>query len=201
MGLPSASRSRRQHSATRYDGVITCDHGRVSTTTRLVRLDDVPVLAELLRANREFLAPWEPIRGDDYFTAEGQHAVIRDALERHEQGTTVPHVILESGRVVGRINLNNIVRGPFQSCSLGYWVGSADNRRGVATAAVRGIARVAFEEMGLHRIEAGTLLHNVASQRVLERNGFARFGVAPKYLNIAGEWQDHAMYQLVTAAT
>jgi ribosomal-protein-alanine N-acetyltransferase len=186
--------------ATQFDGVVACDHGRVNTTTRLVRLDDVPVLAELHRANREFLAPWEPIRGEDYFTVEGQRAVVRAALERHEQGATLPHVILESGQVVGRITLNEIVRGPFQSCHLGYWVGAADNGRGVATAAVRAITRVAFGEMGLHRIEAGTLLHNVASQRVLERNGFARFGVAPKYLNIAGQWQDHAMYQLVTAA-
>jgi ribosomal-protein-alanine N-acetyltransferase len=170
----------------------------VRIATRLVTLDDVPVLAELLRANRDFLAPWEPIRSDDYFTVEGQRAVIRAALERHEQGATVPHLIIDSGRVVGLITLSGIARGPFQSCNLGYWVGSADNGRGVATAAVRGIARVAFEEMGLHRIEAGTLLHNRASQRVLERNGFVRFGVAPKYVNIAGEWQDHALYQLVT---
>ena len=56
---------------------------------------------------------------------------------------------------------------------------------------------VAFAELGLHRIEAGTLLHNVASQRVLERNGFVRFGLAPAYLKIAGSWKDHAMYQVL----
>lgn len=93
--------------------------------------------------------------------------------------------------------LNEIVRGPLQSCSLGYWVSASDNGRGVATAAVRDIIRVAFEELGLHRIQAGTLLHNVRSQRVLEHNGFVRFGVAPEYLNIAGEWQDNALYQVV----
>lgn len=63
--------------------------------------------------------------------------------------------------------------------------------------AVREIVRVAFEELGLHRVRAETLLHNVRSQRVLERNGFVRFGMAPRYLNIAGRWQDHAMYQVV----
>jgi ribosomal-protein-alanine N-acetyltransferase len=57
--------------------------------------------------------------------------------------------------------------------------------------------RLAFWEMGLHRIQAGTLLYNVRSQRVLERTGFVRFGVAPAYLSIAGEWQDHALYQIV----
>ena len=166
--------------------------------TRLVALDDVPLLAELLRIDRDFLAPWEPIREDDYFTVDGQLKVIQAALELHQEGSALPHVILDdSGRVVGRITLNEIVRGPLQSCSLGYWVSASDNGRGVATAAVRDIIRVAFEELGLHRIQAGTLLHNVRSQRVLEHNGFVWFGVAPEYLNIAGEWQDNALYQVV----
>ena len=169
--------------------------------TRLITLEDAPVLAELLRANRDFLAPWEPIRGEDYPTVDGQRTDIGAALERHEQGTALPHVIVEdSGRVVGRITLQGIVRGPFQSCSVGYWLSAADNGRGLATAAVRDIMRVAFDELGLHRIEAGTLLHNIRSQRVLERNGFVRFGVAPTYLKIAGDWQDHALYQVLSPA-
>jgi [ribosomal protein S5]-alanine N-acetyltransferase len=166
--------------------------------TRLVTLDDAPALAELLQVNRTFLAPWEPVRDDDYFTVAGQSAALTSALERYEQGTALPSVIVdESGRVVGRITLSDIVRGPFQSCHLGYWLSSAENGRGLATSAVRDIIRVAFEELRLHRIQAGTLLHNVRSQAVLERNGFIRFGVAPAYLNIAGQWQDHALYQIV----
>ena len=184
-------------SATRPAGQ-GCDHGRVSAT-RLVTLDDVPALAELVRVNRDFLAPWDPIRGDDFYTVDGQRAAIEALLARHDGGWIRPHVILDdSGRVVGRITLNEIVRGPFQSCHLGYWVSAADNGRGLATAAVRDMMRVAFDELGLHRIQAGTLLHNIGSQRVLERNGFVRFGVAPEYLNIAGKWQDHALYQVLS---
>jgi ribosomal-protein-alanine N-acetyltransferase len=168
--------------------------------TRRITLDDAPVFAELLRANREFLAPWEPVRPEAYFTDGGQREVIRAALEQQEQGSTLPHVIVDdSGSVVGRITLNGITRGPFQSCSLGYWLSASDNGRGLATAAVRDMMRVAFEELGLHRIEAGTLLHNVRSQRVLERNGFVRFGVAPAYLKIAGAWQDHVLFQVLTS--
>ena len=170
-----------------------------STTARLVTLDDAPVLAELLRVNRDFLAPWEPIRPQEYVTVDGQRAVIAAALGQHEQGVKVPHVIVDgSGRVVGCITLYEIVRGPFQSCSLGYWVSAEDNGHGLATAAVRDLIRLAFDELRLHRVQAGTLLHNVRSQRVLERNGFVRFGVAPSYLNVAGRWQHHALYQAVT---
>lgn len=167
--------------------------------TRRITLDDAPVIAGLVRANREFLAPWEPIRPEGYATVDGQREAIRAALEQHEQGSTLPHVIVDdSGRVVGRITLNGITRGPFQSCSLGYWLSAAENGRGLATAAVHDMMRLAFEELGLHRVEAGTLLHNVRSQRVLERNGFVRFGVAPAYLKIAGAWQDHILFQVLT---
>ncbi|MET8910377.1 GNAT family protein [Micromonospora sp. NPDC004551] len=166
--------------------------------TRLITSEDAPALAEVLRANREFLAPWDPIRSEDYFTAEGQRAVIEADLQQYEQGSKLPHVILDdSGRVIGRITLNGIVRGPFQSCAMGYWVSVSHNGQGFATRAVREIVRLAFDELGLHRVQAETLLHNARSQRVLERNGFVQFGMAPEYLNIASRWQDHAMYQVV----
>ncbi len=97
--------------------------------------------------------------------------------------------------MVGRITLNEIVRGPFLSCRIGYWLSAAANGRGLATRAVAEMVRVAFEELRLHRIEAGTLPDNLRSQRVLERNGFDRFGFAPEYLKIAGEWRDHVMFQ------
>jgi ribosomal-protein-alanine N-acetyltransferase len=168
------------------------------TVTRLLRIDDVPALAELYRANRDFLAPWDPVRLEEYYTIEGQRAVVEAALDHLNAGTIHPRVILnEAGEVAGRINLNEIVRGAFQSASLGYWVSEKDNGRGLATAAVRETVAVAFGELGLHRVQAGTLLHNAASQRVLERNGFTRIGVAPAYLNIAGRWQDHILFQVV----
>jgi ribosomal-protein-alanine N-acetyltransferase len=168
------------------------------SVTRLLTIADAPALADLARANREFLAPWDPRRREAYFTADGQREVVRNALSRHREGSGLPHAILdETGRLVGRITLSGIVRGPFQSCSMGYWVAADCNGRGLATAAVREIVGVAFGELGLHRIQAETLRHNAGSQRVLERNGFARFGLAPGYLAIASRWQDHILYQLL----
>jgi ribosomal-protein-alanine N-acetyltransferase len=65
------------------------------------------------------------------------------------------------------------------------------------TAAARDLVRVAFDELRLHRVQNETLLHNVRSQRMLRRNGFRRIGMAPAYLNIAGQWQDHILYQVI----
>ena len=169
--------------------------------TRLVTLDDAPVLAELQRGNRDFLAPWDPARDDSWFTADVQRAIIRTARAEHEQGRCLPHVILdEAGRVAGRITLSGIVRGAFQSCSMGFWLDEAHGGRGLASAAVRHVIQVAFGELGLHRIQAETLPANIRSQRVLERTGFVRFGMAPAYLKIAGRWQDFIMWQLVNPA-
>ncbi|MGY1885177.1 GNAT family N-acetyltransferase [Blastococcus sp. SYSU DS0753] len=169
--------------------------------TRLLALDDAPVLTHLVRADREFQAPWEPARDERWYTEAGQRTDVRAALERHDAGLALPCVILDdSGAVVGRITLNNVVRGAFQSGSLGYWVASAANGRGLATRAVAEMLRRAFTDLALHRVEAGTLLHNAASQRVLQRNGFERYGVAPHYLRIAGRWQDHVLFQVLNPA-
>jgi ribosomal-protein-alanine N-acetyltransferase len=175
----------------------TWDHGPM-TACRLIRPADAAALTALVRANREFLAPWEPLREEHYFTEAGQRADIEQALERHKIGNALPCVIVDDeGAVVGRITLNGIVRGAFQSCSVGYWLSAAASGRGLATAALRDIKTTAFGELGLHRIQAETLLHNVPSQRVLERNGFSRIGLAPTYLKIAGRWQDCVLYQVI----
>ena len=171
------------------------------SATRLVTVADAPAVAALYSANRDFLAPWEPVRDDDFYTEHGQQAVIERALERYAAGMCVPHVVLDSdGQIAGRINLNDVVRGAFDSCTLGYWVSESVNGRGLATAAVGEITRLAFGAFGLHRVQAATLPHNAASQRVLERNGFARIGLAPEYLYIAGRWQDHLLFQLIAPA-
>lgn len=167
------------------------------TQIRPVTLEDAEPLVDLLRANREFLAPWEPIRDPEYHTLAGQRTEIEKLLRDEERGVTVAHVVLDEDRIIGRVTLSNIVRGPFQSCNLGYWISLADNGRGHASVAVGEIAEFAFSKLGLHRIEAGTLTHNIASQRVLERNGFERFGLARRYLQIAGRWHDHVLFQRI----
>ena len=127
----------------------------------------------------------------EHFKLAGQRAEIEKLLGDQQRGLTVAHVILDEDRIIGRVTLSNIVRGPFQSCNLGYWIGRAENGRGHATRAVADLTVLAFSELDLHRIEAGTLSHNIASQRVLERNAFERFGLARRYLRIAWHWQDH----------
>lgn len=168
--------------------------------TRIASVADAAVLAATLQENRAFLAPWEPVRDERYFTVEHQRAVLEQALDAYARESMVPLVILGNGQVVGRININGITRGAFQSATLGYWVSQSHNGRGLATAAVADVVAIAFGELGLHRLQAETLLHNTASQRVLTRNGFRPFAIAPSYLKIAGKWQDQILFHLFNPA-
>ena len=158
---------------------------------------DAGALADAYLRNRAYLAPWEPLREDSYFTAAGQQAVIATKLELYEAGTEVPWVLADADRIIGTITLAGIVRGPFLSANLGYWVDAGYAARGIGTAAVAAVAETARERLGLHRIQAATLPENAASQRVLERQGFKRIGLAAQYLKIAGRWQDHELFQRI----
>jgi ribosomal-protein-alanine N-acetyltransferase len=92
---------------------------------------------------------------------------------------------------MGAIALNEIVRGPFQGCYLGYWIGRPFARRGFMTEAVALIVRHAFVHLGLHRVEANIIPRNRASLALIRRAGFRHEGLARRYLCIAGRWQDH----------
>lgn len=166
--------------------------------TRLLELPDAAELAALLRANRTHLDPWQPLRPDSWFTDAGQGEVAQAALTQHGVGTTVPLVIEHEGRIVGAITLQSVIRGAFQSCSVGYWLAGDAQGRGLATQALREAVDLAFGQLRLHRVQAETVPANLRSQQVLARLGFVQYGQAEKYLHLADEWQDNLLYQLLT---
>lgn len=164
---------------------------------RVLHRSDAPRLAEAYQRNREHLAPWEPLRAEEFFTAEGQAASIESKLGLFIAGSDVPWVLMDGARVVGVMNLSGIVRGPFLSAHLGYWVDKDMTGHGIGSAALEFAIQTARTELGLHRLQAATLPHNAASQKILKRAGFEEIGRAAEYLRIAGSWQDHVLYQRI----
>jgi ribosomal-protein-alanine N-acetyltransferase len=158
-----------------------------SVSMRVLRLSDAPALAAAYVRNRVYLSRWEPARPEEYYTETWQRADTANRLAAREAGEGCPFGLFAGDTLVGRFNLAGIARGPFQSAGLGYWVDGDYAGRGLASAAVQRIA-IARDDLGLHRIEASTLLYNVASQRVLRKAGFQYIGMAPLYLRIAGQW-------------
>jgi [ribosomal protein S5]-alanine N-acetyltransferase len=157
---------------------------------------DASALAEAYLRNREHLARWDPRRDPSFYTVRGQAAAVQAQLASVQAGLAAGWVIRYGDQLVGRVNLNNIVMGALRSASVGYWVDVRHGRKGLATAAVD-FACESAAARGLHRVEAGTLLDNEISQRVLESCGFEAYGLAPRFLFIDGAWRDHRLFQRI----
>ncbi|MEU8627247.1 GNAT family protein [Streptomyces sp. NPDC048669] len=176
------------------------DAHRLDAEVRLrpVTEADAASLAASMTRSRMYMRPWEPRRPDAFYTERGQRERVAGLLAEREAGRVMPWSLVEGeDRAIGGFHLNAVVLGPFRSATLGYWVDVEYAGRGLATAAVRKICELARDELRLHRIEAGTVLDNVASQRVLAKCGFERFGTAPRYMHIDGEWRDHRLFQRI----
>ncbi|WP_405657050.1 GNAT family N-acetyltransferase [Streptomyces sp. RK9] len=166
---------------------------------RPASLDDAEVLARAFRRSRDHLSPWDPVRPESFYSTEGQAERLRAQAEKSAVGLVAPWLLWDegAGEVAGAITLSHISPSPLLSANLGYWIDVTYAGRGLATAAARAVCRSADERLGLHRVEAGTLLENSASQRVLAKCGFEEFGLAGEYLHINGAWRDHRLFQRI----
>jgi [ribosomal protein S5]-alanine N-acetyltransferase len=151
--------------------------------------DDAAELTALRLRNRAYLEPWE-LDADDaerWYTVDGVREWITDGQLRF--------AIVDSGELAGMLSLTGIEHGPIQTAMLSYFVDEARSGRGLATRAVDDAVRHAFEELGLHRVEAGTAVANIASQRVLEHNRFTLVGTLRRHLLLRGVWTDHLLWE------
>jgi ribosomal-protein-alanine N-acetyltransferase len=176
-------------------------------TERLVlrppRTADVPEMRRALRQNAAHLRPWSvaPASGEDPASLTSvSRAVLRHRRE-WKQGQA--YVLLITPRddertIIGRIALGGVLRGAFQNGYLGYWIDVDHQGRGLTTEAVRAATGFALESAALHRVQAAVMPRNAASQRVLEKAGYRREGLAVRYLCIAGAWEDHLIFATTT---
>jgi ribosomal-protein-alanine N-acetyltransferase len=146
--------------------------------------------------SRGFLVPWEPQWQSNDLTRVSFRARVKRYWRDIEDDVAYPFFIFTTDRrtFLGGITLSNVRRGVAQIATLGYWIGAPFARQGYMTAALRLVLPFAFEHLQLHRVEAACLPDNQGSIALLERNGFAREGLARRYLKINGRWQDHLLF-------
>jgi ribosomal-protein-alanine N-acetyltransferase len=166
----------------------------VGVSIRPLQVRDADTLAALYAENRNFLEPFDPPRPAGFATPAAQDRDLR-ALEQERAADRLERFLISAGgEAAGVISVSRISRGPFQNAGLGYWVSQSMNGRGIATHAVGLVCEWGFGEAGFHRLEAATLVDNVASQNVLRRNRFTEIGLSPRYLFINGAWRDHILF-------
>ncbi|WP_417477617.1 GNAT family N-acetyltransferase [Maricaulis sp.] len=162
-------------------------------------LEDYENWAKLRGASRSHTEPWEPAWTAD----ELSRSAFKRRLERYQidrqSGAGYPFFVFRSrdNVLLGACNLNNVRRGVQQSADIGYWIGTPYIRQGHTRMAVRRIMAFAFDNLGLHRVEAACRPENRASRKLLKSIGFQFEGRARAFLNIAGEWHDHDRFALL----
>jgi ribosomal-protein-alanine N-acetyltransferase len=147
--------------------------GQVPELTRL-RADHAPAVLAFELANRTYFAASISDRGDAFFARFTDR--YNALLAEQEAGVCAFHLLVsEDGSVLGRFNLIDIED---RTANVGYRVAQHVAGRGVATATVRDLCRLAAERYGLRTLRAATSLANTASQKVLTRAGFVPVGPA-----------------------
>jgi len=154
----------------------------------------------LRQVSRAFLQPWEPTWAEDDLTRAAFRRRMASYQRDIDTGAAFPFFVFreEDGALVGGITLSNVRRGVAQMASVGYWIGLPHAQRGHTLAAVKAVTRFAFDQVGLHRIEAACIPYNHASAALLLKAGFEEEGFAKAYLKIDGDWRDHRLFGLLS---
>lgn len=172
---------------------------RLDTQRLVIRPIKENDCAEWLRVRKEnydYLKPWEPIWDMDHLTYIGFNRFVRDVQAGFQTGNYYGFVMYErsSSKLVGHIEVGNVLFWPKQSATIGYWVDNAKQGRGYMTETIGAVCRWAFDTLNLVKIEAGTLKHNHGSQRVLIKSGFHQEGISHHYGEIDGKFEDHILW-------
>jgi [ribosomal protein S5]-alanine N-acetyltransferase len=150
---------------------------------------------DLVRASASLHHPWMALAS----TPEAFQAYLRGYQEPGQESLLI--CVRGTGAIVGIVNINSIIRGRFQSGSLGYAAFAPATGQGYMTEGLGLVVRYAFDHLRLHRLEANIQPGNHRSLGLVQRLGFRREGYAPELLFIDGAWRDHERWAITTTMT
>lgn len=168
---------------------------------RPLTVDDWEAWRDVRVRSREWLEQWEPLPEPGSPDA----VVERDAFrarcgawerQRHFDSAYGFGLFLDDGRFAGEVSLGNVQRGPFQMGYLGYWIDEPLAGHGYVPEGVVLLMQYAFGSLALHRLEAAVVPRNAASRRVAEKVGLRDEGIAVRFLQIRGVYEDHVRYAM-----
>jgi ribosomal-protein-alanine N-acetyltransferase len=163
------------------------------------RLRDARVWSEIRIRNEEWLRPWEPSSPHDWNERNSisawppLHSALRSSARK---GLMLPFMVCYGGRLVGQLNVSNVVHGALRSCTVGYWVDGAMAGHNIIPTALAVAIDHCFGAAGLHRVEVDIRPENRASLRVVEKLGLRREGFYERFLDIDGGWRDHVAFAI-----
>jgi len=159
---------------------------------------DFEAWSEVRLRNGEWLTKWEPMP----LITSPDPAISRDAFNNRcaardrerQSGNAYCLGLFVNNVFAGEVNLNGVVRGAMQSGTIGYWIDEAKAGNSYMSEAVLLLSKFAFDELRLHRVEVCIIPRNGASRRVVEKLALREEGIAERFLEINGIWEDHVRY-------
>ncbi|WP_305857869.1 GNAT family N-acetyltransferase [Balneatrix alpica] len=160
---------------------------------RLSHSGDAAALARFYQDNAAFLQPWEPLRPAGFHQLSAWQERLQQREQEQQQGRGAYFVAYQDEQLIGVCNLNNVVQGVFQAAHLGYALAQSAQGQGKMFSICQQVLDYGFNQLGLNRIMANYMPHNLRSARLLQRLGFVIEGKASRYLQINGRWEDHIL--------
>lgn len=170
-------------------------------TLRPLSADDYEKYKEVRERCKKWLTPWEPTVDGVPMDTTSTFEHFQSRIAAFERGVQFDSsygfgVFLNDGTFIGEVSLGTVIRGPFQSVLLGYWIDQDHAGRGLAVEAVSLVVDYAFGALGFKRVEVAIVPRNVASVRVVEKLQFEYEGISRDYIEVAGKREDHARYSM-----
>ncbi|MFI0371871.1 GNAT family N-acetyltransferase [Actinomadura sp. 1N219] len=182
--------SIRTHSATEEaeDLFLRCGE-RVGL--RRVAAIDQDAFVGLARRSESHFRPWilAPKTADEFDRY----------IKRFDQVAADGFVVclLGTKAMTGFVNINEIVRGPYQRGVIGYGAFVSGTGHGYMTEGLRLLLDYAFTDLDLHRVEADIQPANLKSVNLVKRLQFRKEGYSPNFIKINGRWMDHERWAIV----
>lgn len=173
---------------------------RIRTPRLLLRCwnpEDAPKLIEAIEESLAELRPWMAWTSQEPETLDQKAERLRQSRSRFDQGQDYTYGIFEPSEalVLGATGLHPRV-GP-QAIEIGYWVRTSHHRRGLATEATAALVRVAFEVLGLTRVEIHCDPENRRSAAIARRLGFQHEATLRRRVpTVDGTLQDSMIWSL-----
>lgn len=167
---------------------------------RPLAINDFPSWSEVRRRNEAWLVPWEPRRQPGLADPATDRSAFSNRCTARSRDRAADSAyafgLFVDQQVAGEINLNNVLRGSLQSGTIGYWIDQAHAGHGYVAEGVSVVLRFAFEQLRLHRIEICIVPRNANSRRVVEKLRIRCEGLAERFLEINGVWEDHLRFAI-----
>lgn len=168
---------------------------------QILNEQDAPQMLNFYETNKALFEPYEPDKPANFYTREYQTSLAKFEHECFLRGKCARYWITrksQPGILIGCVNFNNIIKGSFLSCNIGYKIHKDHQRLGYGTEAVNALTQHYFEDGTFHRIEAYIHPQNQPSVALAEKCGFVYEGVAREFVLMKGVWVDHLRYTLIS---